>query len=344
MPAPEISVIIVSFNTCDLLAGCLRSLRRVADEACLEVIVVDNASSDGSAEMVETEFPEAKVVRSGRNAGFATAMNLGIAASAGEFLFALNPDTLVPRETVRKLLTFIKNKPRAAVIGASLTHPDGRPQASTFGEPTLFREFWNFLPEIKSIFKPGRLGQAKPQGEPFQVEGVSGAAFLMRRDALRQVGGFDGEFVLYHEELDLFMRMRDAGWEIWTLPAAQVIHFDAQSSGYRADRLPSSPVLQWRIGGMDRLWKKHKSPIQHRLWRAQARGLLRLRMALVAVILPFRGQKGMHRHRLSELKELVGSLEGGPSDARQDGNAARRQTRSGVDKMVGEDESPVRRA
>ena len=305
--APTLSIIIVSYNTREFLAGCLMSLRRVSDEVDFEVIVVDNASSDGSAAMVQEKFPEVRLIEVGRNAGFAVANNMGLAQARGKFLFFLNPDTTVPRGTLVQLVGFFSSGQRdserpasdphpggyglvagvqndkLAVVGASLLNSDGSWQASTFEFPNLWREFWNFLPEIKGfvLWSAKKLSKLTPLKEkwdfsPRQVECVSGAALMARADAMREVGGFDEGFFLYHEERDLCYRLAAAGWEIWTLPGAPVTHYDAQSSGYKTNRFPRSPILDYRVLGMDRLYRKHR-PKWHRMWRMLARGMLSAR-------------------------------------------------------------------
>jgi hypothetical protein len=308
--SPTLSIIIVSYNTRDLLAGCLNSLRRVSDEADFEVIVVDNASSDGTTEMLRERYPEVAVLASEKNLGFAAANSRGLAQARGKFLFFLNPDTLVPRGTLVQLLKITEagtpTRPKAetepprrvpsparnpmlqdkgvGVIGASLIYPDGTPQLSVLEFPNLWREFWNFLPEIKSVLVllKGVLNSlvpipARQSWEPRRVGCVSGAAMMVRADAMREIGGFDEGFFLYHEERDLCYRLAAAGWEIWTAPAATVIHFDAQSSGYQPHRFPRSPILEYRILGMDRLYRKHRPAWQHKLWRLRSRNMLRIR-------------------------------------------------------------------
>jgi hypothetical protein len=290
---PTLTVIIVSYNTRDLLAGCLNSLRRVEDEADFEVIVVDNASADGSPAMVRENFPEVRLIEAGRNTGFAAANNLGLAQAKGKFLFFLNPDTIVPRGTLVQMLAPLspgpfphdvgKGEQRVAVVGASLMNPDGTWHASTFEFPNLWREFWNFLPEMKSgvLWTATKLSKLVPfrkerPPKTRRVECVSGAAMMVRTDVMRDIGGFDEGFFLYHEERDLCCRLAAKGWEIWTMPGAPIIHYDAQASGYKTNRFPCSPILDYRVLGMDRLYQKHR-PQRHRAWRMLARRMLRFR-------------------------------------------------------------------
>ncbi|MBI5058997.1 glycosyltransferase family 2 protein [candidate division KSB1 bacterium] len=307
----------MSYNTADLLIGCLRSLARVESEAEFEIIVVDNSSQDGSAARARSEFPGVKVVQLESNLGFAAGVNRGLAVACAPLVFAVNPDCIVPRETLRRLLSFMADHPRAAIAGAGLTTVRGQELASTFRFPSLFREFWNLLPELKSLLKAIRIGPAgmlqRRAGvipPPQRAESVSGAALIMRAVALREAAGFDEGFFLYHEEIDLCTRLLRAGWEVWCVPAAQVIHFDAQASGYRSNRLAGDPVLTWRLMGMDRLWSKHRPGLPHRLWKWQTRWLLLARVWFVRLLGPLgRSDRNARDHRISELftvRQLLG--------------------------------------
>ena len=318
MPAqhPEVSILIVSYNTREMLRGCLKSLERIRDEAESEIVIVDNASSDDSAKMIRDEFPDVKIIQSSENIGFASGVNLARESANGEYLFVLNPDCLVPRFSIRKLVDFLSENPIRAIAGASITAADGSNLPSEFTIPTLFREFWNFLPELKS-----RLQKLSPIGftsgsharseAPRQVEAVSGAAFMIRASHFDQVGGMDEEFFLYHEELDLCTRLRSAGLEVWLLPAAQVIHFDAQASGYTTGKLAKSPVLEWRVMGMNRLWEKHRSPAEHRRWQKLASRLLEFRIVLLRLKKPFAHHESRQYivKRMTSLRSLVTRLE-----------------------------------
>lgn len=295
MPA-DLTILIVSYNTRELLESCLRSLQRVYSERAFDLIVVDNASSDGSAELPKTYFPHASVIKLDKNIGFASAINRGMESVRSRFILILNPDTLIPRGSVTKLVSFLNKNGNAGIVGAAMTDIDGTPQTSTFKFPSLFREFWNFLPEVKSVIHLRqaalRLGWARrtrlidhhdPTAIP--VESISGAAMAVRTDALRAVGGFDERFFLYHEEMDLCTRLRKDGWGVYFIPGVQIIHWEARASGYRYNRMPSMPLLSWRIGGMDLLWFKHKSLLEHRLWRILAKTLLGLRIAFNTILL-----------------------------------------------------------
>jgi GT2 family glycosyltransferase len=312
---PEVSIIIVSYNTRELLRGCLESLRRVADEVNFEVIVVDNHSADSSGDMIRSDFGEVRLIESPSNVGFASGINLARTRAVGEYLFVLNPDCLVTRFGIRRLRDFMATDPKRAVAGARITTARGEALPSEFTIPTLFREFWNFLPELKSRilcwfpFLSGR-GASEDSRQPRQVRAISGAAFMIRTSSFDKVGGMDGDFFLYHEELDFCTRIEKSGLEVWTVPEAQIIHFDAQASGYSQRSLPVNPVLEWRLLGMDRLWQKHRTPAEHQKWRKQARALIGFRVLLLSLrrILSSKSGKLAIGNRIRELNALKAKL------------------------------------
>jgi hypothetical protein len=312
---PEVSVLIVSYNTRELLRGCLESLRRVHDEVNLEIIVVDNASSDDTAAMIRSGFETVTLIESSENIGFASGINLARQSATGDLLLILNPDCLVPRYSIQKLRDFLVESPARAIAGARITTADGLDLPSEFSIPTLFREFWNFLPELKSCIlkwlpvNPSE-GSRDHSGLPRKVRSISGAAFMIRAEHFDQAGGMDGNFFLYHEELDLCTRIDQLGLEVWTLPEAQIIHFDAQASGYSTKKLARSPLLEWRVMGMDRLWQKHRTPAEHACWRKLARCLLKLRIGLLKTKKPFSNHEAKRqiRERITELAALADKL------------------------------------
>ncbi len=289
-----LGVIIVSYNTHQLLRKCLMTLQGVGQEGPLDIIVMDNASTDGSAQMVSSEFPDVRLIAMDRNLGFAQANNRAMSEmSPAEVLF-LNPDAIVSPGTITEMRKTLAAYPRAAAVGAQLVSEKGRLQPSSFAFPSLWREFWNFLPELKGVFRVRELasgisrlipqlwrGSYRAISEAHQVDSIGGACMLVRSDAFRQVGGFSDRFFLYHEEMELCYRLRQRGWEVWLEPRARVVHFEAQASGVRRFRLPTMPILGYRVEGMDYFWATHRPGMPHAVWRFMARSLLRLRAALL---------------------------------------------------------------
>jgi N-acetylglucosaminyl-diphospho-decaprenol L-rhamnosyltransferase len=315
MVSPEISIIIVTHNTRDIVADCLRSLCRSVSKLDCEIILVDNASTDGTVESISKNFPIVKIESLDHNLGYGTGVNAGVRVASGEYLLILNPDTLVLPGNIEKLRDYLAQHSRIGIVGAALCHPDGRPQASHFRFPSLLSEFWNQFPEIKYYLHLGEFGHKiirlfskqndSKNKDPFRAESISGAAFMARAQAFEEVHGFDEDFFLYHDERDLCHRLWQEGWEVWSIPNAQVIHFDAQFTRYKQSRFPQSPVLEYRLLSMDRLWRKHKSKFAHKFWQWQTRSQIRVRGFILGLTMPFRKSKLDTKMRLSQLHRVI---------------------------------------
>lgn len=211
---PRVSLIIVSFNGCDQLRACLTSVRATLDVSC-ETIVVDNASTDGCAEMVATEFPEVRLLRNPTNAGFGGGNNLGAQASWGDYLVFLNPDTIVTIGWLSALLAPFKLNSRVGLVTSRIVLADQPERLNTCGNTV-------HLTGLALCRGLGLPRGAFPKAE--QVDAVSGAAFAIRRDLFLALGGFDADFFLYMEDTDLSWRARLAGWQIWYTPHSVVHH------------------------------------------------------------------------------------------------------------------------
>jgi hypothetical protein len=225
-----LSIVIVSWNTCDLLEQCLRSIFAHPPADDFEVWVVDNESHDGSQEMVQANFPLVHLLGNGANSGFARANNEAIRRTCGKYILLLNPDTLVMPGTLDKLIQFMDGNPEAGVAGPRLLNPDQSLQVSCYPRPTLFREFWRMF----------HLDPLSPQGtypmERWSIEAckevdvLKGACLILRREMLNQVGLLDEDYFIYSEEVDLCYRVQKAGWKLYWVPQAQLIHFGGQST------------------------------------------------------------------------------------------------------------------
>lgn len=241
----DLTIVIVSWNVRDLLHLCLQSIaaqtrRHPHDpawelgERLVEVIVVDNASTDGSPEMVHAEFPEVCLIINDENRGFTAANNQGLAISQGQYLLLLNPDTEVVGDALEVMLAYMETHPEVAGLGPRLLYPDGSPQPSrrrfpTFAtalvESTVVQEWWGDNRILRRYTMADTLDEAI---QP--VDWVVGACLLVRREAYQQVGGLDEGFFMYSEELDWCRRLKDAGWQIVYLPAASILHHEGKSS------------------------------------------------------------------------------------------------------------------
>ena len=230
----KISVVIVSYNTREILRACIEQLFAVTKDMDIEVILVDNASRDLSAEMVEESFPIVKLIRSKVNLGFAGANNLGFKEATGEYILLLNPDALVEEGAMQKSLTHIQANPDIGMGGGMLIDRNGQMQPSARLYPSLLNEFLVLTGLAfrypKSRFF-GRFDRTwDDSGRPTRVDWVPGAFTLIRKTALDQVGVFDPRFFLYYEEVDLCYRFNKANWQIWYWPDVLVKHWGGESS------------------------------------------------------------------------------------------------------------------
>ena len=225
-----ISIIIVSWNTARLLENCLASILANPPTSPLETWVVDNASTDDSPGLVRERFPQVRLVENRDNVGFARANNQAIQRCTGKYILLLNPDTLVKPGALQALVDFLDTHPEAGAVGARLLNPDGSLQISSHPRPTLSRELWRlfhldaFLPYAE--YTPTKWETNQPQ----EVDVLMGACLLLRKEVLDQVGFLDEDYFIYSEEVDLCYRIQRAGWSIYWVPQAEVVHFGGQST------------------------------------------------------------------------------------------------------------------
>jgi GT2 family glycosyltransferase len=251
----DISVSIVNTNNRELLLGCLETLQEsLTPDVDVEILVLDNASDDGSVEAVRTRFPDVRLLPQRFRAGFAANHNTVIRASTGRYVYVLNEDTLSENWGFAQLVSELDAHAKAGALGPRIVDPEGRHQRSAWRFPT---------PAVSVLGVPtlGQLGVAQSKGvQPRTVDWVLGAALLLRREALDEVGLFDEGFFIYFEEVDLCLRLRRAGWEVRYFPAVTVVHYESQFS---AD-IPERRVNElWR--GRHRYWRKHHSRVGARI-------------------------------------------------------------------------------
>lgn len=230
----DLSVIVVNWNTQEKLRACLASLQRHLAQADHEVIVVDNASADGSPEMVEKEFPEVRLVRNTDNVGFGRANNQAMRLARGRWLLLLNSDTELVDESVHDLVERVRAQADLGVAHCRLILPDGRTQHSTYRFPSLRLAlledlgFYKFLPAERA--GKALLGGYWAHDEEQDVDWVAGAFMLMPRKVFEATGGFDERLFMYGEDLEWCYRIQDAGWRIRYFPDAAILHHDHASS------------------------------------------------------------------------------------------------------------------
>jgi GT2 family glycosyltransferase len=229
--SPDVSVVIVSYNTKAMLDACLRSVA-ASDGVALEVWVVDNASPDGSAAHVASAFPDVRLIRNRENRGFAAANNLAIAEARGRNVLLLNPDTLIQPGTIAMLAGFLDAQPQVGIVGPRVLNHDGSLQSCGQWYPTLRDE----ILLSRNVRRLGRVLLGEPPAPPSatketRVDWVDGCCLMIRRDALESIGPLDEQYFLYAEELDWCRTAKARGWQIATCPAAEMVHLQGQSSG-----------------------------------------------------------------------------------------------------------------
>jgi GT2 family glycosyltransferase len=229
-----VSVVIVNFNVREHLLASLRALYASADTT-IEAFVVDNASSDGSADAVEATFPQVAVIRNDENIGFGKASNCGLERANGEFVLLLNPDVIVESDCVKTLASFLMTNPKAAAASPRLRRPDGRLDlAARRGFPTPRAAFYR-LTLLSRLFPKSRrfnrynVGYMR-EDQVHEIDAGTAACLMMRRSAIEQVGPFDPDYFMYGEDLDLCFRLKKAGWKIFYLPSAVATHVKGASS------------------------------------------------------------------------------------------------------------------
>ena len=262
----DISVIIVNYNVRDFLSNALTSLQKSLKGFQSEIIVVDNASDDGSVDLLKKNFPKVRLIANTKNLGFAKANNQALTLSKGKHILLINPDTLVQENTVRELINFFEDHPDAGMAGCKILNPDGTFQlpcrrsfptpwiafTKTFGLSSLF-------PKSK-LFARYNLTYLDPD-ETYEVDALSGSFIMLKREVYEKIGGLDETFFMYGEDLDWCFRTQQAGWKVFYVPATSIIHYKGESTKrsdidelkvfYNAMRLfvrkhhAGSPFFEW---------------------------------------------------------------------------------------------------
>jgi len=230
--AVDISVVIVNWNTRDLLKKCLESVYKTIHDLPFEVIVVDNNSSDGSADMLREEFPSVITLINRENRGFGAANNQAFAVMKGRYALLLNSDAMLTPQAVRKLWDFCETNKKAGIVCGQLLNADGSKQNSIAPFPSLLTLALNqsflevFLPQI---YPSKRYGHK----EPIEVDSAIGACLMARKKALDEAGFFDERYFFFFEETDLARAMRCRNWKVYQVPDAYIYHLQGQSVGHQ---------------------------------------------------------------------------------------------------------------
>lgn len=233
----ELSVTIVNRNVRELLRQCLQSIRSQWPwpDKGLELIVVDNASGDGSAETISADLPDIKIIKNDENRGFGRACNQGLAVSSGRYVMILNPDTVIRKGLFQSLIEFMDRTPQAGLAGPKVLNEDGSLQPTYRRFPTYTNILFARKSPLSAIL-PGNPGTKRYlQGEltldqPRKVEALGGVCLILRKEMLKEVGYFDENIFMYLEDTDLCYRAHLKGWESWVVPQAELIHYWGKST------------------------------------------------------------------------------------------------------------------
>lgn len=232
-----LSILIVNWNTHQDLLRCLASITTNPPACPFEVLVFDNASTDGSAEAVAAQYPHVRLDVGPANLGFARASNRAASNTQGDFWLLLNPDTSVHPGALDALVHYLTGQPRVAAVGPRLINLDGSLQPSIERLPSLFGEWWRLF-HLDHIYPVSQYAKAVLDSQaPQRVEALNGACLLLRADAVRPIGLFDEDYFVYSEEIDLCDRLTQVGWELHWLPEAVVTHAGGQSTRQVADHM-----------------------------------------------------------------------------------------------------------
>jgi len=223
--AQKISIVIVSYNVCQLLDECLQSVRRATEGLDSEVFVVDNASTDGTVEQLKPRYPEVHFIANSENVGFARANNQAIRRSESEYVLLLNPDTVVYERTIKGCLDFMDAHEKAGGVGVRMLTREGQPAPeSRRAIPTPWVSMLKMLGFTRRYYMSHLAWDC-----PGQIEVISGAYCLLRRQALNEVGLLDEDFFMYGEDIDLSYRLLKGGWQNWYLPL-DIVHYKGEST------------------------------------------------------------------------------------------------------------------
>ncbi len=256
----DVSIVVLSWNTRDLLLDCLSSVEREVEDArgkgiATETLVVDNGSSDGTAPAVRARFPWARVIELDRNLGFAGGNNVGLRESRGRIVLFLNSDAMLGHGSLDRCARFLEANPDVGVVGPQLHHLDGSKQNSVHNFPSLTTEL---VPKgVLQVLFPSRYPSKRFRHRtPVDVDSVRGAAFFVRREVVRSVGPMPDEYFFFLEETDWCWSIRKAGWRVVYLPEAHVIHL---SGGSSKRKLPALTRIQYHRS-LYRFLRKYRGP------------------------------------------------------------------------------------
>lgn len=231
----DLSIIIVNYNVKEFIQNLLHSIEKASQNITKEIIIIDNASDDGSVEFIQEKFPDVKLIVNKKNLGFGKANNIGLKEAKGEFILLLNPDTLVAEDTFDKMIDFFKTEPKVGLAGCKILNPDGTLQlACRRSFPGPWTSFTK-VAGLSTLFPKSKLFAKYnltylDENQTYEVDAISGSFMMMRREVFEKVGGFDEQFFMYGEDLDFCYRVQKAGYKVFYVHTTKIIHYKGEST------------------------------------------------------------------------------------------------------------------
>ena len=292
----DLSIILVCWNNKEYLDPCLESLYDTGMKNSFDVIVVDNGSTDGSQQMLAEKYPDVKVIQNDENVGLGRASNQGIDATRGKYVLLLNNDTIVDGASFDVMIDFLNANPKVGAVGGKVFNPDGTVQ-------TCYNYFSTFQEEF---LVATRLGKLLRRGYPAVVDAedvksvdwMTSACLMVRRSALDEVGLLDEDYFIYGDEADLQYRIKKAGWEIYYLPQATIIHYGGRS-------MTRWPRRRMVYRGKMLFYKKNYGPIQTLLLRIMLASLSIMKLGMWSLIFIFPDKREMANRELLSNIDVV---------------------------------------
>ena len=231
----DISIIIINYNVKEFLLNLLASIGKSVKNISTEIIIVDNASDDGSVEILREKFPNIKLIANKENVGFGVANNQALESAKGKYFLLINPDAIVKEDTLKKMLEFFDKTPQVGIAGCKVLNPDG---SLKFACRRSFPGPWTSFTKImglSKLFPKSRLFARYnltylDENQTYEVDAISGAFMMMRKEVYEQIGGFDKQFFMYGEDLDWCWRCKESGYKVWYYPKTTIVHYKGESS------------------------------------------------------------------------------------------------------------------
>jgi len=266
----DLSIIIVSYNTSDFLKECLESIKKNTEGLNYEIIVVDNASSDNSLQVLRAKFPDVLVIKKQENIGFSKANNLGIEKSKGRYVLFLNPDTVVYKDSLLGMVKFMDEHKEAGAATCKLVMPDGRlDDASHRGFPNPWNSLSYFF-GLSKLFPKSRLFSGYSLGfmdfsKIHEIDACAGAFMIVRKKAGEQIRWWDEDYFFYGEDLEFCFRLKEKGWKIYFVPSVSALHYKGISGGIKkvSKKITTASIetkrrsTNWRFNAMKIFYRKH---------------------------------------------------------------------------------------